>query len=104
MKVEMKGSTESAKAWEMLSNPSWMFVTRATAMEVKITGTKAMPPRRGTSPLWILRSLTSSKRLRRKAIRSICGIRKPARSTHKMNMHNKLIGQYPIIPELDKEY
>ena len=37
MKVEMKGSTESAKAWEMLSNPSWMFVTRATAMEVKIT-------------------------------------------------------------------
>ncbi len=47
----------------------------------RITGVKAMPPRRGTVPRWILRSSGMSNSLRRYDTRRICGISIPAKRT-----------------------
>ena len=49
--------------------------------EKSIEGKKAIPPKRGTTPLWIFRLSMASNSFFRKAISKICGIIIPARKS-----------------------
>ena len=70
---------------------------KSSETEKQTTGVNAMPPRRGTDPLWILRASGSSKRFRLNATSKIWGIKIPAKKTHNRNAEIELIIQNAII-------
>lgn len=65
----------------------------SNATEKNTTGLKAIPPRRGTTPWWILRSSGMSNRFLRKEIKRIWGISTPAESAHTINTKIELTVQ-----------
>ena len=76
--IKYTGTIDSVNTPKVSTPKNLRLKPTTTAIEKRIDGKNAIPPSRGTTPLWIFRSSTSSKSFLRNAIRRICGIIIPA--------------------------